>query len=312
MLKRIGTITLALILAGSPMAALDPVSGVPRSTAEIQSDMTIRREVGEVRLGFHVSSRNGRPAVDVRKDQISVFQDGQPVPEIAAFYSDQDLPLRLVLMVDSSDSMSRGFDSERSAAEAFLQRVVRPKMDRSAVATFSTHTAVEVETDPSSPNLLRRIQGLRASGLTALFDAICEVGARIPEFDRQPGLTRRVVILLSDGDDTYSRHSLDDAITVALRSDIVIYAVASHNPRNPHWGDANLQELTGATGGRVFFLKKYEQSDKIFAEIERELRSQYTVTFRPEGSPCGFHSLGVRAKDRSLKIRSRTGYFGDC
>lgn len=312
MLQLVVTIVFTLTLATIPSAALDPASDVAESSAESQSDMTIRKTVGEVRLGFHVSSRKGQPITGVGKDQIAVYQDDQQVPELTGFYSDQDLPLRLILMIDASDSMSKGFESERAAAEAFLQRVVRPKIDQSAVSTFSTRTSVEIEADPSSPKLLRRIQSLRPTGLTALFDAICEVGARVPEFDRQGSVTRRVVILLSDGDDTYSRHSLDDAITAALRSDIVVYAVTDHSPSRPHWGDANLQQLTAATGGRVFFLKKYEQSDKMFAEIEQELRSQYTVTFRAEGSACGFHRLGVQTKDRLLKTRARTGFFGDC
>jgi VWFA-related protein len=274
--------------------------------------MTIRKTVQEVRLGFHLSSPDGRPISAFEPDQLAVYQDGQLVAGRTGFYADQNLPLRLLLMIDASDSMTRGFASERQAATAFLRRVVRPGADQSAVVAFSTHTSFDLGPDASSPETLRRIELLHSSGLTALFDSICEAAARIPAYDREPSLTRRVLVLLSDGDDTYSFHSLEDAIAAAQKADLVIYAVTGHNPKDVHRGDANLEKLTTATGGRVFFLKKYEQSEKVFAEIEQEIRSQYTVTFRPVGDTCGYHRLRVEAADRSWRVRSRAGFYGDC
>ncbi len=312
MLERVVALALALTMLAGNAAGLDPRSGLAASSPDNPSDLTIRKTVREVRLGFHLSFRNGRPVGGLQKEQFAVYQDGQRVAGVTGFYADQNLPLRLLLMIDASDSMAKGFASERDAAVAFLRRAVRPGVDQSAVVAFSTHASLDLGADTSSPETPRRIEMLRSSGLTALFDSICEATARMLGSDRQPGLTRHVLVLLSDGDDTYSRHSLDDAIAAAQSSDLVIYAVAAHNRKDVHWGDANLEKLAAATGGRVFFLKNYEQSEKEFADLEQEIRSQYTVTFRPAGSACGFHSVGVEAADRSLRVRSRAGFYGGC
>lgn len=312
MLERAVVVALSLTMLAGPATSLDTPTASTASSPETPTEMTIRKTVGEVRLGFHLSSRNGRPVPGVQKDQFSVYQDGRPVSALTGFYADDNLPLRLLLMIDTSGSMSKGFASEREAASAFLRRVVRPGVDQSAVLAFSTHAALDLGVDASSPETLRRIEMLHAAGLTALFDSICEAAAHVPAYDRQPVLTRRVLVLLSDGDDTYSRHSLDDAIAAAQSLDLVIYAVTPHNPKDVHWGDAHLEKLTQATGGRVFFLKKYEQSEKVFADIEQEIRSQYTVTFRPAGGTCGFHRVSVEPADQSLRVRLRAGFYGDC
>jgi len=268
--------------------------------------------VQEIRLGFHVSSQNGRPVPELQPGQISVYEDGHPITGVTGFYADQNLPLRLLLMIDASGSMTRGFASERKAAADFLEKVVRPDVDQSAVVAFSTHASTQLGENASAPEKLRLIQDLHSSGLTALFDAIREAAAHIPTYDHGATPTRRVLVLLSDGDDNYSLHSLRDGIAAAQQSDVVIYAIAPHDPKHPQPGDANLEELTGATGGRVFYLKKYEQSPEAFAQIEREIRSEYAVTFHPEGSLCGFHSVRIEPTDSNLRARSREGFYGGC
>lgn len=310
MLQRAAGIGLILTLLASPGLSSDAPSGPAAPSPETQSEMTFQKTVHEVRLDFHVSSHNGRPVSGVQKDQFTVYQDGQAVNGVTGFYADDNLPLRLVLMIDSSASMSKGFDSEREAASGFVRRVVRPDVDRSTVFAFSNRVAVIAGSDASSPEAMDKIEQLHSAGLTALFDSICEAASQAG--DREPRPARRVLVLLSDGDDNYSRHSVNDAIAAALSSDLVIYAVTAHNPKDREWGDINLEKLTSATGGRVFFLKKYGQSEKTFSEIEQEIRSQYTVTFRPAGSTCGFHNVTVEPDDHSLRTRLRTGFYRDC
>jgi VWFA-related protein len=286
------------------------LEGLPPATST--SEMTIRKTVHEVRLGFHVSFQNGRPVSELQPGQFTVYEDGQPVSGVTGFYVDQELPLRLLLLIDASDSMARGFASERKAAANFLESVVRPDVDQSAVLVFSTHTSMPIGANASAPEKLRRIGDLHSSGLTALFDSVFEAAGRIPAYDQGTGLTRRVVVLLSDGDDTYSLRSLDEAIAAAQKSDMVIYAISPADPKLLLQGNINLQEMTAATGGRVFFLKKYAHSPEAFAQIEREIRSEYAVTFHPEGQPCGFHSVRIQPVNTNLRARSRGGFFGDC
>lgn len=308
--ERIASLALLLVLLTGMASAADP-SATAGTTPSSQSEMTIRKTVQEVRVEFHLSGQNGRPFLELHKDQLSVYQDGQ-LAGITGFYSDSNLPLRLLLMIDASDSMTRGFSSERDAAGSFLRRVVRPGVDESAVVVFSTKSEMEVNGDASSPATLQRISALHSSGLTALFDSIRKAAEAVRVRDESRGSARRVLVLLSDGDDTYSLHSLRDAIVAAQKSDLVIYAVTAHNPKEARRGDANLEQLARATGGRVFYLKKYEHSERVFAEIEDEIREQYTVTFRPAADTCGFHSVRLALTDRALHARSRTGFYGDC
>jgi VWFA-related protein len=308
MIQRIAS----LVLIAAPAVGSDLASNSEGWSLTTRPDMTIRKTVQEVRLGFHVSSQNGRPVPELQPGQFSVYQDGQHVAAITGFYADQNLPLRLLLMTDASDSMTRGFASEHKAAVDFLEKVVRPNVDQSAVIAFSTRASIQLDASASALEKLRLIGDRHSSGLTALFDSLCEATARIPAYDHGTTLTRRVLVLLSDGDDNYSRHSLQDAIAAAQKSDIVIYAISPRDPRLVQPGKANLEELTAATGGRVFFLKKYEQSPDAFAQIEREIRSEYAVTFHPEGKLCGFHSVRVEPTDSNQCARSREGFYGDC
>jgi Ca-activated chloride channel family protein len=311
-LQRIAALGLCLALLAAPATSSDLASNSEGWSPETRPEMTIRKTVEEVRIGFHVSFRNGRPVPELQPGQFSVYQDGQAITALTGFYADQNLPLRLLLMIDASDSMTRGFASERKAAADFLERMVRPDVDQSAVVAFSTHASIQLGANVSASEKLRLIGDLHSSGLTALFDSICEATARIPAYDQGTTRTRRVLVLLSDGDDNYSLHSLQDTIAAAQKSDVVIYAISPRDPRLLEQGRANLEVLTAATGGRVFFLKKYEKSPEVFAQIEREIRSEYAVTFHPEGKLCGFHSVRVEPADRNLRTRFREGFYGDC
>jgi VWFA-related protein len=263
-----------------------------------------------VRLGFFVSSQNGRPIPNLTLNDVRVFEDETPVGELTAFYRDQELPLRLVLMVDASDSMTKGFEAERTAAAAFLKDVVRPGVDQSAVAAFTTKLEADAVPPRTSAGNLQTISAMRSAGLTALFDSIVQAAALLPNSEASP--TRHVLVLLSDGNDNYSLRSSNEAITAALKSDIVIYAVTAHKPSSNPEGDSNLRKLTGATGGRLFILKKYDEAEKAFAEMNQEIRSQYAVTFRPVGNACGYHRLRVDPLDAKLQARSRAGFLGEC
>lgn len=310
MLERVAAVALLpILLAGGISPADLPARFGTMLTS--RQEMTIRKTVKEVRVGFHISGRDGTPFSGLRKDQISVYQDGQ-IARVTGFYADHNLPLSILLMVDASDSMTKGFSSERDAASGFLQRIVRPGTDESYMVVFSTKSQVEVDGNASSPETLQRISTLHSSGLTALFDSIRKAAESLPKRDQGRTPTRRILVLLSDGDDTYSLHSLNDAVAAAQRSDLVIYAVTAHDPKFVRRGDSNLEQLARATGGRVFYLKKYEHSEKLFAEIEEEIRQQYTVTFHPAGKPCGFHSIRIAVADHDLQARARAGFYGDC
>ena len=310
MLERIVSLALSLSLLSGPEVSRDLPS--PDSAAPRQMDVTIRKTVQEVHLDFLMSSQNGKPVPELKARDFTILQDGYPVSAITSFHAHQNLPLHLLLLIDTSDSMTRGFAGERNAAIAFLRSVVRPGIDRSVVASFSTHLSLDPGQDASSSDTLLRIGMLRSQGVTALYDSLYESAAAFRDGERERVPNRRVLVLLSDGDDNYSLHSLDSAIAAAQRADMIIYAIAAHDPKLAYPGDPALQRITSETGGRLFIVKKFEHSVQAFTQIEQEIRSQYSVTFRPAERPCGYHSLRVEPGDRSLHARSRTGFFGEC
>ena len=310
MLRPILSCAISLAVAIGPVLT---VKGPPGS--EPQSDsppvLTIHKTTREVQLAFHVSL-NGRAIRNLQRGQVLVYQDEKRVTGITGFYEDEDLPLQLVLMIDTSASMSKKFAPEQAAAIAFLRRVIRPSIDQSMAVAFSTHASLDSVMDASSPAGLRQIALLRPSGLTALFDSIYEVSSRISETSRQPGRSRNILVLLSDGDDTYSLHSLEQAIAAAQNSDLTIYAITDHSQHKVNWGDANLERMAAATGGEVLFLRKSKSTETTFAELESKTRSQYTVTFALAGESCGFHSVRVETTDRKMQVRSRAGFYREC
>lgn len=311
MLQHILSFGVSLLLLTASGLCRDVPSGSSASDRS-EMEMTIRKTIQEVHLDFALSSQNGRPVPGLRAEDFAIYQDGRPAPGVTAFYADQNLPLHLLLVIDASDSMTRGFAAERDAATRFLTSVIRPGIDHSAVASFSTHLTLDPTQDASSPQTLLKIGMLRSQGLTALYDSLCESAAAFRAYDGEQSASRRVLVLLSDGDDNYSLHSLDSAIAAAQKSSVVIYAISAHNPGTFNEGDAILQKITAETGGRFFAVKKFQYSGKAFAEIEQEIRGQYTVTFRANGDVCGYHTLRVEPADHTLRARSRSGFYGDC
>ncbi|MBI3478662.1 MAG: VWA domain-containing protein [Acidobacteria bacterium] len=308
MLKPILSCALSLAVAVGPLLNVTTPSS---SQAGDPPLLTIQKTRREVQLEFHIFL-DGRAIRNVQRNQIVVYQDGKQVTEITGFYEEQDLPLQLVLMIDTSASMTKEFAPEQAAAMGFLRRMTRLVTDQSMVVAFSTHATLNPSLDGSAPASFRQIALLRPAGLTALFDSICEVSARISESSPQSGRSRNVLILLSDGADTYSLNSLEQAIAAALDSNLTIYAITDHAQHKVSRGDINLQKLAAATGGQVFFLKKFKSTEGTFVELEREIHSQYTVTFALPGDSCGFHSVRVETTDPKMQVRSRGGFYRDC
>ena len=303
-------LTFALLAGAGPRRDLGLSDSSITPTSEM--DTTIRRRVQEVHLEFSVSSQKGRPVPQLNPGDFTIYQDNHPGGNVTSFSADQNLPLNLLLLIDASDSMTRGFAAERNAAIAFLRSVVRPSIDHSAVASFSTHLRFDPGNDATSPATLFRIGMLRSEGITALYDSLCESAVAFRTFGEERSPSRRVLVLLSDGDDNYSLHSLDSAIAAAQKSDLIVYAITAHDPRLVAPGDGVLDRITSETGGRFFVVKKFEQTEEAFAQIEQEIRAQYSVTFRPSDSVCGYHSLRIELRDHSLHAHSRTAFYGEC
>jgi Ca-activated chloride channel family protein len=270
---------------------------------------TVRTQVDEVRVLFTVTDRHNRPVADLRREQVSVFDEFAPAATITDFRREADLPLRLGLLVDASDSVDKEFVAEQRAAQQFFARVLRRDRDAAFVISFGAKVRVAQELTSDGAALQAAIAALPRGGMTSLYDAVyqaCSQQFAAPD----PGLLRRGIILLSDGDDTYSLHSLDDAIAAAERAEVAVYPIALSRNLTAH-GEAALHALARATGGRVFAVSRTQDIDRAFGEIEDELRAQYSVAFRPAKlrRDGHFHAVLVRVRGADVAIHARAGYF---
>ncbi len=313
--------------AGNPVgrqyALLKPVAGehpVVEASAERvftlpptrQSGLlTLRADVREVQLFFTASNAQSQFVSGLRPDDITILDDGIPAT-ITGFQQESNLPIEVGLLMDLSRSLQRQRPAERMAAEAFLRSLLSGPDDRAFVVAFSTkiRTLQMATSDHAllAASIERSLDAVPSSGLTSLFDAICvSVQQGFPVHDGSQS-RRRALIILSDGDDTDSVHSLSDAIAAAQSSGIAIYGIAIQNPRNNN-GAGALRQLAQATGGRVFTVSKKLSATQAFAVIQNELRMQYGVTFRPSQTSPGFHTLQViPTENHELSFRFRTAY----
>ena len=274
---------------------------------------TIRKRVDEVNVIFTVTDKHGRYIKDLRKDDFAVKDDNKPAQSVLSFRSETDLPLRVGLLVDASNSIRDRFKFEQEAAIEFLNQIVRPKSDRAFVIGFDTTPEVTQDFTDSTQKLSQGVRMLRAGGGTALYDALYFACRDKLMKAEQPGESvRRAIILLSDGDDNQSRVTREEAIEMAQRAEVIVYTISTNVSGVKLRGDKVLERISDATGGRAFFPFKIQDVANAFSEIQDELRSQYALGYKPADlRPDGrYHSIEIDALNhKNLKVRSRHGYY---
>lgn len=287
-----------------PTAADAPLATEMSSGAGL---VTIRKEVREVSVGIIATDLSGRPVRALTSDQIRIFSDGTEIRRLNAFYGNDELPFEVTLLIDTSDSMTPSFLAELRAAGHFSDRIIRPSVDRVSWIAFAA--SVDALPDGTEPSLHPAALTRGSIAQTALFDAVREATIRSNSKASRP--SRRALIVLSDGEDNWSRHSFDDAVEAAQIAGIAVYAITAHDPQMLAPGDDVLKELANQTGGRAFVLESYDQAHLAFRQIEEELRSQYLATFAPPSRQCGFHTLKVVTSGPGLRVQARSGYWMD-
>jgi len=272
---------------------------------------TIRKRVNEVNLVFTVTDKRGHFIKDLKPEDVQILDDKKPPAQIMSFRAETDLPLRVGLLVDTSNSIRDRFRFEQEAAIEFLSQIVRPKKDQAFVIGFDTTAEVEQDFTDNTEKLTGGVRALRPGGGTALFDAIyyaCrdKLGKVNPE-----QAVRRAIVLVTDGDDNQSRVTREEAIDMAQRAEVIIYAISTNISGNTSRGDKVLERLADATGGRAFFPFKDQDIPSYFSAIQDELRSQYLLAYRPADFETDgrFRSIEVLAKKNNLKVRTRRGYY---
>jgi Ca-activated chloride channel family protein len=297
-----------------------------------RSPQTIVREINLVDVLFTVLNRRNKLVADLDKDSFRVVDDGAQ-QDIRYFSRQTDLPLRIGMLLDTSNSIRDRIQFEKDAAVGFLYNVLRRGKDQSFVMTFDDRPYVQQAFTDDAGRLRDEIVKMKAGGGTAVYDAIYDACKNQlshpprPPGD-QPDVVRRVMILISDGEDNLSERTRSEAIEMAQRTSVVIYTISTSTQwvslsetnkekiadRKIHKneGDKILEDIAEETGGRAFFPYHVDDLDQSFQDIGDELRSQYSIAYNPTNYVANgkYHKIKIEVLDRKgLQVRARRGYF---
>ena len=282
----------------------------PAQPLDDESVSKITLEVNRVNLLFTVSDKRGRFVTDMVKDDFEV-REGKNPQKILEFVAESNLPLRLAILVDSSNSIRDRIKFIQEAGVEFLTSVMRPE-DKAAVVSFDTAAELQADLSSDVEDLTRVIRQLRAGGGTALYDAVFYASRDKLMLDQPRHKFRRAMVILSDGEDNQSRYTRDQALEMAQKADVVIYTISTNITRNETDGDKILKYFAAETGGRAFFPFKVEDLGQSFENIANELRHQYSILYRPEPLKMdgSFVPVEIRIRNRSgMVARTRKGYY---
>ena len=273
---------------------------------------TIVKRVNEVNLLLSVTNHKGRFVEDLNPSDLVISDNGEPPDRITYFQRQTDLPLRVALVIDTSDSIKYRFAFEQKSAEAFLHKILRAESDRALVVSFNQLPKLA---QPATENLSKlgvAIRSLTPGGETSVYDAVAFAADELLAIpDSEP--VRRVIVLVTDGQDNHSHIRLDQAAEHALRAESVIYVVNTNEVILSDLdkdADRATKYLADATGGRTLNGASEHDVSKSFEKIQQELRSQYAVGYRPPhliGSLL-FRTIRILGP-KGIRIRYRAGYF---
>jgi VWFA-related protein len=271
----------------------------------------IRKRVDEVNVVFTVTDKRGHYVKDLTQSDFRVYDDSKPAESIRSFGRETNLPLRVGLLIDASNSVRDRFKFEQEAAIEFLNQIIRAKSDEAFVIGFDTTPEVTQDFTDSTEALSHGVRMLRPGGGTAMYDAIYFACRDKLMKDKSAGATRRAIILLSDGDDNQSRVSREEAVEMAQRAEVIIYAISTNTSGLKMRGDKVLEHFADETGGRAFFPFKIQDVADAFSQIQDELRSQYDVSYKPANfEPNGqYRKIEILADNKKYKVRARKGYY---
>lgn len=271
----------------------------------------IREDVQEVNLTFTVTNHHGHFVRNLGPSDFTIQDNGEPPERITHFESQSELPLRLAIVIDNSDSVTYAFNDEKRSAAVFLEHILRRTSDLALAIGFNQEVRIVQEFTGDNKLLSHAIRKLPIGGETAIYDAVSAASQQLARV-RETLPVRRAIILITDGEDNSSHIKLKQAEEDAQSNECAVY-VMSLNPeedRGLRPSDRAMMELSEVTGGNFLRVRADDGLTTAFSNIDKELRSQYLMSYkpasvRPDGS---FHRLVVLGP-KKLHIHHRDGYF---
>ena len=275
------------------------------------SEFVVQKRVDEVNLLFTVVDHKGRFVSNLKLDDLQITDNQRPPEQVHAFQQESDLPLRVALVVDISGSVSNRFKYEQTAAIMFFKKILRPTVDKAMVVGFNQNTHLLQDLTNNVPSLKTAVSHLKPSGETALFEAVVFAADKLRK-ESEKG-TRKVIILISDGDNNDGKAIMNDAQQAALRAECPIYTLSTNDVHYGQYtkGEAILELLSRYTGGELLPAHEEDQIMRAFKQVEQALRSQYVLSYKPaEFIPDGrYRSVALNARKPNLKVECRHGYY---
>jgi Ca-activated chloride channel family protein len=308
---------LALFASATQSQAQDPIKGdrVPPGTEQSTRNRedTLRVQVRLVSVFTTVTDGHGAPIDGLNKEDFRVLEDGVP-QTISVFDRESDLPLNVVLAIDTSESTHKDLKLEIASAKRFVHSIMRPQ-DRLTVFQVSENIDQLTRFTGDVRAVDSAIERLMPGAGTSLYDGIYLAAERL--LDRQG---RKVMVLITDGGDTTSNTNYLSAVRRAQEAEAIIYSiiivpVAADAGRNTG-GEHALIQLSKDTGGKYYYAESIQQLDQAFRQVSDELRTQYLIGYYPNrrlsDSPFRRIQVELTKKDEehaSLLVRHRAGYY---
>ena len=283
---------------------------VSLAAAQAREENVITVNVDLVNIYFTVCNKKGRLIPDLGRESFTVFEDDNR-QTITNFSRETDLPLTIVLLIDTSGSVRYKLSFEQDAAIDFLQSTLRRGRDKAALYTFDSTVDLRQDYTDDLQLLAHAVKRTHSGGGTSLYDALDFLLEGT--LARQEG--RRGIVLLTDGDDNSSRSSPREVVEAAQRNNVAIYAI-SVNSLDIRSGDSEraddvLKLVAGETGGNSFFPRQPKQLSRYFKKISNELSSQYTIAYRSTNTKRDgtFRKIRIEVNNAHYSARARTGYY---
>jgi Ca-activated chloride channel homolog len=283
-----------------------------RLAAQQNSGTTLHMNVKLVNVFVNVTDHNGAIVGGLTKDDFAIFEDGRP-QTIALFERQSELPLNIMLAIDTSGSVKKDLNEEATAAHRFAHTILRPQ-DQMGVMQFATDVQMLTPFTNKISLVDHGLGRLHADWATALYDAVCQGSQSL---GNKQG--RKVLVLVSDGDDTAKSSTYAQALEAALRNEVMIYSLIDvpieASAGRDTGGEHALITLAEQTGGKSYYVEA-GGLDKAFQQLSEDLRTEYLIGYYPHNQEPGreFHRITVtipRAAPDAFEIRHRTGYYAD-
>lgn len=279
------------------------------SVAASSAQVTFRSGVDLTTVAVTVTDRKGNLVTGLTRDDFEIVEDG--TPQTATFFAHGDgdaaPAMHLGLMVDASASMQNDMKLAQGAAIKFLNML--PAAEDITLVDFDTQVRITQYPQRDFARLVERIRQRKASGWTALYDAL---GTYLDGADAQDG--RKVLVMYTDGGDSRSSLTLSETLTLLKASDVTVYAIGlvENTGSARSQMQMTLRQLTEVTGGEAFFPMAMKDVESAYEKVLAEIKGQYHLGYQPTNTAVDgkWRKVEIRVKRPGMKVRSRKGYFG--